>query len=239
LCSAEREAKVRTSEVIDSYRDKNLKITCRTFGEYILIEGSEEALEFLGKLFLAQAKETDNCCFWLSPFGAGCAYFTEKSNRGLYIHRLPCDQGELSNPSVWGRPESRMTLKPAKFKDIYKRVLGLWPSEIDLTEGYLVKETDKYYCRNLARALDEAEAKVDPTNEWDMLMVWTLYGVLHARAKIIALKGRSKCIYLTKIPISRIKSMYIKDLQSEGFEDMLEMFKIANLDCFKEMRHKK
>jgi hypothetical protein len=229
---------VRTDEVIDRYRDKNLKITCRTFGEYILIQGSEEALEFLGMLFLAQAQETDDCRFWLSPFGAGCAYFTEKSNRGLYIHRLPCDQGELSNPGVWGRPESRVLLRPAKFKEIYERVLGLWPSEIDLTEGYLIKETGGYYCHNLARALDEAEAKVDPTNEWDMLMVWTLYGVLHARAKVIALKGRSKRLYLPKIPVSRVKSAYIRDLHSEGFEDMLEMFKTANPGCFNKIRPK-
>jgi hypothetical protein len=69
-------------------------------------------------------------------------------------------------------------------------------------------------------------------------MVWTLYGVLHARAKVIALKGRSKCLYLPKIPVSHVKSAYIKDLHSEGFEDMLEMFKIANPDCFKKIRHK-
>ncbi len=230
---------MRTNKVIDSYSDKDTKITCRTFGEYILIEGSKEALEFWGKLFLAQAKETEDCRFWASPFGAGCAHFTERSNRGLYIHRLPCDQGELAKAYVQHAKGIPLPLKPAKFEDIYERVLTLWPREIDLAEGYLIKETDGYYCHNLSKAFDEVEDKVDPTNEWDMLMVWTLYGVLHARAKIIALKGRSKRINLGRIPVNRVKAMYIKDLQSEGFEDMLEMFRIANPDCFKETLHKK
>ncbi len=230
---------MKTNEVIGHYNDKDFKFTCQTFGEYILIEGSEKALEFLGMIFLAQAKETDDCRFWMSPFGPGCAYFSEKSNRGLYIHRLPCDRGELAKADVRHRKGIRLPLKPAKFEDIYRRVLTLWSCEIDLTEGYLIKETDGYYCHNLAKAFDEAEAKVDPTNEWDMLMVWTLYGVLHARAKIIALKGRNKRLYLPQIPVSRVKSAYIRDLHFEGFEDMLEMFKTANPDCFNKIRPKK
>jgi hypothetical protein len=60
-------------------------------GDYILLEGSAEAYEFLGRLFLAHAKAHD-CGFQISPKGAGSALFKKDSTFGLYLHRLPCDE---------------------------------------------------------------------------------------------------------------------------------------------------
>ena len=56
----------------------------------ILIEGRAQALEFVGKLFLAQAKFKKDCGFQLSPSGAGSGRFKKGSKVGFYIHRLPC-----------------------------------------------------------------------------------------------------------------------------------------------------
>jgi hypothetical protein len=53
----------------------------------ILIEGNRSGLEFLGNLFLAQAR-CDDCGFQLGPKGPGNPFFKKKSTFGLYIHRF-------------------------------------------------------------------------------------------------------------------------------------------------------
>ena len=60
-------------------------------GDYILLEGSAAAYEFLGRLFLAHAKAHD-CGFQISPKGAGSTLFKKGSAFGLYLHRLPCNE---------------------------------------------------------------------------------------------------------------------------------------------------
>jgi hypothetical protein len=78
-------------EICSSAYDKGVRFTIQTSDEeYILIEGTKEALEFLGNLIIAQAENHD-CGFQLSPKGAGKALFVEGSETGLYIHRIPCD----------------------------------------------------------------------------------------------------------------------------------------------------
>lgn len=76
--------------ICKKYARKKTKITIRPLDEEkstLLIEGEREGLEFLGKLFLAQARSED-CGLQLGPKGAGKAFFTKLSTGGLYIHRL-------------------------------------------------------------------------------------------------------------------------------------------------------
>jgi hypothetical protein len=76
--------------ICKKYARKKIKITIRSLdGDEgtLLIEGAREGLEFLGKLFLAQARSED-CGFQLGRGGAGKAFFTKLSTSGLYIHRL-------------------------------------------------------------------------------------------------------------------------------------------------------
>ena len=56
----------------------------------VLIEGEAQALEFVGKLIIAQAEFEKDCSFFLHPHGPGNVFFTGQSTHGLYIHRLPC-----------------------------------------------------------------------------------------------------------------------------------------------------
>jgi hypothetical protein len=78
-------------EVCGSYADQNVKITCRRIdGGLVLLEGSQEALEFLSRLILAQADFAMDCGFQLAPDGPGGALFNKQSDLGIYIHRLPC-----------------------------------------------------------------------------------------------------------------------------------------------------
>jgi hypothetical protein len=75
--------------VCQEYHGKGA-ITIRSLpddADTIVIEADREGLEFLGKLFLAQAQSAD-CGFQIGPFGAGKALFSEESNKGLYLHRL-------------------------------------------------------------------------------------------------------------------------------------------------------
>jgi hypothetical protein len=71
------------------------RLTIQTFKDnsgldYILIEGESQALEFLGKVIIAQAKFKRHCDFDMGPKSAGCAFFKKNSTHGIYVHRLPC-----------------------------------------------------------------------------------------------------------------------------------------------------
>jgi len=60
---------------------------------WVFIEGNSEALIFLGKLLISQAKYKRDCSFFIGPKSAGNLFFNKKkSTHGLYIHRLPCSQ---------------------------------------------------------------------------------------------------------------------------------------------------
>jgi len=89
------EDQMTTDEICAAYADRDVKVTCRTMDGSVLLEGNREALEFLGNLLLAQANDV-NCCYKsIDPNGAGNALFTNKSNLGLYIHRLPCEHESI------------------------------------------------------------------------------------------------------------------------------------------------
>ena len=78
-------------EVCVRYADRNVKITCRAMDDSVLLEGDRDALEFLGHLLLAQANDERSCHKSIEPNGAGSILFTDASNLGIYVHRLPCD----------------------------------------------------------------------------------------------------------------------------------------------------
>jgi hypothetical protein len=78
-------------EVCATYAYRNVRITSRAMDNLILLEGNQEALEFLGNLLLAQANDELSCNKSIEPNGAGSALFSDTSNLGIYIHRLPCE----------------------------------------------------------------------------------------------------------------------------------------------------
>jgi len=81
---------MNSDEICDAYARKNIKLTVRLLNdEDVLIEGDSGALEFLGNLFLAHARE-ETCGRNIGPNAAGNAFFTKDSTKGIYIHRVPC-----------------------------------------------------------------------------------------------------------------------------------------------------
>ena len=87
---------ITPDEVCANYAGRKVKITVRAMeDDLVLLEGDREALEFLGNLFLAQAHDERCCHKSLQPDGAGSAFFTDTSNLGIYIHRLPCEHEKI------------------------------------------------------------------------------------------------------------------------------------------------
>jgi hypothetical protein len=87
-----------TNEVCEEYAGSGAKIILKLLEQdqgFILIEGDANALEFLGKLILAHAKD-QGCGLQLGPHAAGNIFFNPGS-KGMYVHRLPC---EHTNPST-------------------------------------------------------------------------------------------------------------------------------------------
>jgi hypothetical protein len=79
-------------EICEKFAAREVKITCRMLeDDLVLLEGTREGLEMLGNLILAQAKFDQDCGIELSPIGAGSALFNRNSDKGICIHRVPCE----------------------------------------------------------------------------------------------------------------------------------------------------
>ena len=89
------EKQMTPDEVCARYADRKVRITSRAMDDLVLFEGDREALEFLGNLLLAQANDERSCKKSIEPNGAGSALFSDTSNLGIYIHRLPCEHGKI------------------------------------------------------------------------------------------------------------------------------------------------
>jgi hypothetical protein len=86
---------VTPDEVCASYADRKVKITSKAMDDLVVLEGDREALKFLGNLILAQADDERSCNKSIQPNGAGSVFFTDTSNLGIYIHRLPCEHEKI------------------------------------------------------------------------------------------------------------------------------------------------
>jgi len=83
---------ISPDQICNIYARKRVKLRCKLMTEdkdYVLIEGTKDALEFLGNLLLACANFTD-CGFSISPKEAGRIFFSSDSDKGIYIHRVSC-----------------------------------------------------------------------------------------------------------------------------------------------------
>lgn len=81
---------MKVDDVCENYARKKVKLTVRLLDdEDVLIEGTPEALEFLGKLLLAHVADKGDG-FHLSPRAAGSIFFSPESTKGIYFHQLPC-----------------------------------------------------------------------------------------------------------------------------------------------------
>jgi hypothetical protein len=81
---------MKSDEVCEIYAEKNVQLTVRLLDkDDVLIEGTSEALEFLGNLLIAHAADKEDGRY-ISPKAVGSIFFSPASTKGIYIHRLPC-----------------------------------------------------------------------------------------------------------------------------------------------------
>jgi hypothetical protein len=84
----ERRGQISPDEICVRFsRRKTGLIIKKLDRDTVLIEGSRSGLEFLGNLFLAQAR-FDDCGFQIGPKASGSSFFKKSSAFGLYIHRF-------------------------------------------------------------------------------------------------------------------------------------------------------
>ncbi len=103
----------RPDDVCAVYTATGVRLRTADLGEgIVLIEGDADALQFLGKLLLAQAKYRPDCGFFISPKGPGHRFFERRSRYGFYIHRLPCTEERKVGRSP-RKPRSRRVTAPS------------------------------------------------------------------------------------------------------------------------------
>lgn len=80
----------RPDDVCEEFADKGTQITIKALEEdnLILFEGTADALEFLGRLFLSVALDSKDTGFQIYPSGPGKLLFKSGTSLGMYIHRL-------------------------------------------------------------------------------------------------------------------------------------------------------
>jgi|GEM_PF-6094805 hypothetical protein len=204
-------------------KDNKIQFTCKSIGEYVLFEGTSEALKLIGNMFIKQS-EVDDCRYYISPRGAGSIFFNEGSNRGIYIHRLPCENGKIKLSHKRIIEEYSSKLKPAKFENIFNRVKKQWPKIVDISDGYIIEESNGYYSSNLSEIYNTIEDKLDPTNDWDNLMCWTLFGLLHSKAKETEKNNLKRELIIDEISFEEAKKTYVDALRKEAYPEMYKLY---------------
>ena len=96
---------VRPDDVSDEYPEGSIRLMTRITPPEsegvptLVIEGDAQSLEYLAKVILAQARFPLDCGYGIDPKGAGNAFFSPKAEVGIYIHRLPCMDGDEETAS--------------------------------------------------------------------------------------------------------------------------------------------
>ena len=78
---------METDDIVERHANNGVQVTIKVVEDFVLIEGTREALDFLSELLSAQAKSGDRG-FQISPTGAGNALFSSESTHGIYVHRI-------------------------------------------------------------------------------------------------------------------------------------------------------
>ena len=75
-------------DICETAAESGIKIRIEKKEGFVLIEGTKEALLFLGDLLSSQANNQGDSGFQIAPDGAGNVLFLEGSNLGIYINRV-------------------------------------------------------------------------------------------------------------------------------------------------------
>jgi hypothetical protein len=112
------------------------------------------------------------------------------------------------------------------FKEIYTRIIPLWGNEINIQDGIILENESfapGFSSLTLSNLWDEAEIKTKHSNEFDALMVWTMYQVFHKNA--IKLFNNGIMVFDPRnISKTEIERQYFENLNVEGYEKELKLY---------------
>jgi len=110
-----------------------------------------------------------------------------------------------------------------KFNDLYQKTIKYYPTDIDISDGEFIEETNGFRFDNLSNAWDLAEPYAE--NEWEELLIWIIFRALHRKAKLLYETKEPKLMIVeAAINLTDLQEMYLEALQVEGYEDMLAEF---------------
>jgi hypothetical protein len=233
---------------------------------YVLFEGSKAALEFVGRLFIAQARYTGDCHYHIAPIGPGGRIFSDDSTLGLYIHRLPCTEKKglrMANATGtntkfvikqlqtmapgWSRKASIQARERAgvKFASLYRRAKKAWPATIRISDGRRVHLNDQieptpmtgggsggigHFFPTLSEAYSAAEDRMAGSPHIVDLMLWTIFGELHAEATRRLEQGSKRLLRVSELDRKAVAQRLIRNLNVRGWERQRTEFLRANPD---------
>lgn len=108
-----------------------------------------------------------------------------------------------------------------KFTEIYERVRLHWTNKIIISDGERVGSG--FLFPNLSSEWDKVEMNISKQeNEWDNLMTWSMFKVIHAKAcqnfkKVDAL-------YIDKIDFKLFEKEFYKNLCDNEYNDMRDEY---------------
>jgi hypothetical protein len=75
-----------------------------------------------------------------------------------------------------------------KFSELYERIIGLWPEEIDISDG---KPTGRngYLFKNLSSINSDIESALSNDDHWGSIGAWSFFQAIHKEAKALHKSG--------------------------------------------------
>ena len=107
------------------------------------------------------------------------------------------------------------------FKEIYNLTIRYYPSEIDISDGKIVKK-DSGDFKRLSESWNNAELKTENESDFIKLMVWGIFCAYHKKA-IDNFQNGKKTVSLTELDMEYLKYKFEESLLDTEFEYYAEL----------------
>lgn len=109
-----------------------------------------------------------------------------------------------------------------KFTEIFNNVRKHWSDDIDISDGKLLPGNGALFPK-ISNEWRRVELEFDENDDWHGLMVWSMFGVIHSKAKALFAQNK-KVVNLNEIDLQDFEKVYFEDLHVEGYEEMLSEY---------------
>lgn len=122
------------------------------------------------------------------------------------------------------------------FKEIYDRIIPLWGSKIDFSDGVISNpenaletpttsplSNNSFYSKTLSLLWDTVEETVGYEDTFGDAMVWAMYQVFHTNARYLFQNGIFSLDPMT-VGKQEIEEQYFSNLHDESWEEELSQY---------------